>query len=80
MNTESFKSVFVALTIAGALIVGAFFIQAERPDAATDQPSPELVKATGKCASCHRRETPAIVEEYERSAHVKEGTNCLDCH
>lgn len=77
---ESFKSVFIALTIAGALIVGAFFIQAERPDTATDQPSPELVKATGKCASCHRRETPAIVEEYERSAHVKEGTNCLDCH
>ena len=80
MQMESFKSVFIALTIAGALIVGAFFIQAERPDAATEQPSPELVKATGKCASCHRRETPAIVEEYERSAHVKEGTNCLDCH
>jgi nitrate/TMAO reductase-like tetraheme cytochrome c subunit len=80
MELDSFKSVFIALTIAGALVVGAFFIQAQRPDVATEQPSPELVKATGKCASCHRQETAAIVEEYERSEHVKEGTTCLDCH
>ncbi len=80
MEMDSFKSVFIALTIAGALIVGAFFIQAQRPDAVSEQPSAELVKASGKCASCHRQETPAIVKEYERSAHVQEGTNCLDCH
>jgi nitrate/TMAO reductase-like tetraheme cytochrome c subunit len=80
MEMESFKSVFIAIVVAGALVVGAFFIQAQRPEAVTQQPSPELVKATGKCASCHRRETPAIVKEYERSTHVKEGTTCLDCH
>jgi len=77
---ESFKSVFIALTIAGALIVGAFFIQAQRPAVETEQSSPDLVAATGRCASCHRRATPAIVAEFEKSAHVKEGTNCLDCH
>lgn len=77
---ESFKSVFIALIVAGVLIVGAFFIQAQRPDVETQQPSPELVKATGKCASCHRQETAAIVAEYERSTHVQEGVNCLDCH
>ncbi len=80
MEWDSFKSVFIAIVIAGALVVGAFFIQAQRPDVATQQPSPEMVKATGKCASCHRRETAAIVEEYERSEHAKEGTTCLDCH
>lgn len=80
MEMDSFKSVFIALVIAGALIVGAFFIQAQRPIIETQQPRPELVEATGTCAACHRRETPAIVAEYERSAHVKAGTNCLDCH
>lgn len=80
MDLESFKSVFIALVIGGALIVGAFFIQAQRPTLETQQASPDLVQATGTCASCHRRETPAIVAEYERSAHVKQGTNCLDCH
>jgi len=80
MEMDSFKSVFIALVIAGALIVGAFFLQAQRPTLETQQPQPELVTATGECAACHRRETPAIVAEYERSTHVKEGTNCLDCH
>jgi len=80
MEMDSFKSVFIALVIAGALILGAFFLQAHRPTLETQQPQPELVEATGTCASCHRRETPAIVAEYERSVHVKQGTNCLDCH
>lgn len=80
MESESFKTVFLTLIIAGALVVGAFFIQAQRPEVETQKPSPDLVEATGTCASCHRRETPAIVEEFERSAHIDEGTTCLDCH
>ncbi|PSQ96236.1 MAG: hypothetical protein BRD55_07210 [Bacteroidetes bacterium SW_9_63_38] len=55
-------------------------MRAERPDTATEQLSPELAETTNRCASCHRRETPAIVEEYERSAHVEKRANCLDCH
>jgi hydroxylamine dehydrogenase len=44
------------------------------------EPSPALVEASGKCAECHRRETSAIVVEYERSRHAQRGINCLDCH
>jgi hydroxylamine dehydrogenase len=39
-----------------------------------------LVRATGKCAECHRRETSAVVHEYELSRHSSAGVNCLDCH
>ena len=75
-----FRSVFLAVFIGTALLVAAFVINSRRPVGEVAQPTPELVKATGKCASCHREETAAIVHEYEQSAHARAGTNCLDCH
>lgn len=76
----SFRSVFIAVVIATGLIVAAFVLNGIRPDVEVEQPTAELVRATGKCASCHREETAAIVAEFETSAHAREGTNCLDCH
>ena len=29
---------------------------------------------------CHRRETTAVVVEFEQSRHAATGVNCLDCH
>jgi hydroxylamine dehydrogenase len=75
-----FRSIVLAVVVGTALLVGAFLINAERPTVEVDQPSPELVVATGKCASCHREETAAIVAEYEGSEHARVGTTCLDCH
>lgn len=76
----SFRSVFVAVVVATGLVLAAFLLHSERPERETGQPTADLVRATGKCASCHRRETGAIVEQYETSVHVREGVNCLDCH
>jgi len=76
----SFGSVFLTVVVATALVVGAFLLNRERPTEVTQQPSPDLVKATGECAACHRRETRAIVREFERSRHAGANTNCLDCH
>jgi hydroxylamine dehydrogenase len=76
----SFRSVFLALVIAFALIVAAFLINRARPKAETDQPSAELVRATGKCAECHARTQYSVVHEYEMSLHASKGVNCLDCH
>jgi hydroxylamine dehydrogenase len=76
----TFRSVFVAVVIGTALLAGAFLVNSWRPAVEVAQPTPDLVRATGKCASCHREETPAIVAEYERSRHAGEGVTCLDCH
>src|SRR5215467_12953269 len=76
----SFRSVFIALTIAFALILGAFLVQRARPRIETDQPNADFVKATGKCAECHSRQQYSIVHEYEMSRHATKGVNCLDCH
>ncbi|HEX9108488.1 MAG TPA: hypothetical protein VF832_14690, partial [Longimicrobiales bacterium] len=76
----SFRAVFLAVVLATGLIVAAFLVQARRPRVEVVQARPEAVRATGKCASCHREETAAIVAEYELSRHGAVGTTCLDCH
>lgn len=75
-----FRSVFVALVIAGALVVAAFAINSKRPRVITDQPSAALVRASGKCAECHSNQQYSVVHEYELSAHARKNVNCLECH
>ncbi len=76
----SFRAIFVAVLLSTALIAAALIVNARRPAVETAQPTAALVRASGKCAECHRRETRAIVVEYERSRHAVKGVNCLDCH
>ncbi|MCZ6676937.1 MAG: multiheme c-type cytochrome [Candidatus Poribacteria bacterium] len=75
-----FKSVFISVFIGTALIVAAFIINAKRPAKETAQPGAEFVRATGKCAECHRKETSAVVHQFQRSRHAAKWVNCLDCH
>jgi hypothetical protein len=76
----SFRSVFIAVTISFALILGAFLVNRARPRVETEQPTADFVRASGKCAECHARLQYSVVHEYEMSAHAKHGVNCLDCH
>lgn len=76
----SFAAVFIAVFLGGALILAAVLVNAKRPTTDISQPSAEHVKATGKCAHCHRQATPAIVRQFETSEHSKRGVTCLDCH
>ncbi|MCY4568898.1 MAG: multiheme c-type cytochrome [Candidatus Poribacteria bacterium] len=76
----SFKSIFISVLLAATLIVIVLIFNANRPEIDTAQPSPDFVRATGKCATCHRRETSAIIHQFERSEHAKNGVSCLDCH
>ncbi|MFQ5416334.1 MAG: multiheme c-type cytochrome [Myxococcota bacterium] len=76
----AFRSAFFAVVVATALLAAAFGIHSQRPAVETGQPTADLVRATGKCAECHRRETGAVVHQFELSRHAAEGVNCLDCH
>jgi hydroxylamine dehydrogenase len=77
---RQFRSVLMAVVIGTALVVAAFLVHRQRPAGERNQPTPALVEATGKCAECHRRETSAIIAQYERSRHAAKGINCLECH
>lgn len=76
----SFKSIFISVFLGTSLIVVALIFNTKRPTTETSQPSADFVRATGKCAACHRRETSAIIHQFERSEHAKQGVTCLDCH
>ncbi len=76
----TFRSVFIAVFLGTSVIVAALVINSRRPSVETDQPSAQWVRATGKCAKCHRSETSAIVHQFEGSRHAAAGVSCLDCH
>ena len=76
----SFRTLFAAVFIGTALVVSAFLVNAMRPKRETTHPTAALVRSTGKCAECHRKETGAIVHQYERSEHALQGITCLQCH
>lgn len=76
----SFRALFSTIVIATAMLVAAFLLHSQRPAGQVHQPSASFVRASGKCAECHRRETSAVVHEFEMSAHAAKDVNCLDCH
>jgi hypothetical protein len=75
-----FRSVFIAVVLGSALVIAALLVHARRPAIERGEPTLALAEATGKCAECHRRETSAVVVEFEQSRHAQKGVNCLDCH
>ena len=77
---SSFRAVFIAVVVGASLIAAALILHSRRPDVELEQPTADHVRATGKCASCHRRETAAVVAQYEQSRHAESGISCLDCH
>ncbi|MFO1475267.1 MAG: multiheme c-type cytochrome [Verrucomicrobiota bacterium] len=76
----NFRAVFIALTLGTALIVSAYLVNSRRPRVEVDQPNADFVRATGKCAECHRNNQYSIVHEFEMSRHAAKGVTCLDCH
>ncbi len=80
----AFRMVFISIFIGTALIVAALLLNRSRPYVGSSEygreRGPQFVRATGKCAECHSRETSAIVHMYEMSMHASKGVTCLDCH
>jgi len=76
----AFRSVFLAVFLGTSMVLAALILNSQRPERDTDRPTADHVKATGKCADCHSKETSAIVHEYETSRHFEAGVTCLECH
>ena len=76
----NFRAVFVSTILGTALILGAFVLNASRPRGAVEQPTAELIRASGKCAECHVNLQYSVVREYGLSKHARANVNCLACH
>ncbi|MEO8167272.1 MAG: multiheme c-type cytochrome [bacterium] len=44
------------------------------------EPEPAVYTGVDKCASCHKRVSPAIVSQYSQSTMAHAGVTCMDCH
>ena len=44
------------------------------------EPVPAITTASQKCIDCHRKLSPALVHEWERSLHYSSEVACLECH
>ena len=60
----NFRGVFVAITIATAMIVAAYLVNSRRPRVVVEQPSAAFVRASGKCAECHLNSQFSVVQTY----------------
>jgi hydroxylamine dehydrogenase len=76
----NFRTVFIAIVIATGLIVSAYLVNSKRPRVVVEQPNAAFIRASGKCAECHRNLQYSIVHEFEIGAHAKKAVVCLDCH
>ena len=76
----NFRAIFIAIVIATGLIVSAYLVNSKRPRLIVEQPSAAFIRASGKCAECHRNLQYSIVHEFEMSKHAEKGVTCLDCH
>jgi hypothetical protein len=70
----------IAVFCAAIVLVSVLVVQSTRPAGESKKPSAKEITATGKCAECHRQNTPGIVHHYEDSVHFAKGVTCLDCH
>ena len=79
-HTSVFRSVLIAVFIGTSLIIAALIVRSEQRVLDRSQPTAAHMRARGKCAQCHMRETSAIVEQFHLSKHAASAVNCLDCH
>ena len=70
------------LFTAGTVLLNAWLAAVVTPGGAAEavKLEPATPAQNKACADCHRKNSPALVMEWERSKHAKNQVGCLDCH
>jgi hypothetical protein len=81
MMTSSTSNLFGAVFSVVFLAALPLAASQESVSPAVDAGSKPVVTADNKeCVDCHRKSSPAMVMEWERSGHAQYGVGCVDCH
>ena len=76
----------ISMSVALVLLMGSMAILfSESPEAEAARPSGEYGTNWGdpkgeECVVCHRKHSPGLYQEWNKSLHGQRGVNCLDCH
>ncbi|MFO8035889.1 MAG: multiheme c-type cytochrome [Anaerolineales bacterium] len=84
-NGLHFLRTFIAGAVMVIIIIGLGLVlmsinQATRPEAESGEPVDALALSTDECVTCHRKESPGIVEQYGHSTMAAAEVSCRDCH
>ncbi len=77
---KQWRMAFVGALVAVLGTALVWFVHDARPQKERGRGSAAAITASGECAACHARITPAIVRQFGDSRHANEGVTCLDCH
>jgi len=75
------KTVLVG-SVVTVLLLLIIFLFTKLPSGGEKQNPEQVSFSSGadKCAACHKRVTPDIVEQFSRSTMARAGVRCTDCH
>ncbi len=62
------------------VVCGLFLLGLTTGLRAAEKPEPVITDENKACVDCHRKNSPALVMEWERSRHAGVGVGCRDCH
>ena len=78
LTTKRFVVAALSFLFLAALLVVAYHeSQLARSE---EEPGPVVTAANEACVSCHLKDSPALVMEWEVSRHAQYGVGCIDCH
>ena len=78
LNTKRYVVAILSFLFLGSLLLVAY--QESKRHRVEEKLDPVITVQNQGCVDCHRRDTPAMVMEWERSSHAKFGIGCVDCH
>jgi hypothetical protein len=74
------KHTFVTGMISVPLVVAVCLTGGSARLYAQTQTKPEVSAESKPCVDCHKKDSPALVMEWERSRHAAQGIGCAECH
>jgi len=78
LNTKRMIVAALSFLFLAALLVVAY--QESQRFRVEEKLDPVVTAANSGCVDCHRKDSPALVMEWEDSRHAKFGVGCVDCH
>jgi len=78
LTTKRYIVAALSFFFLAALLVVAF--QESRRFRAERKLDPVVTAENQGCVECHRKDSPALVMEWDRSRHAAFGVGCVDCH
>ena len=68
-------------TLVTIFILIIIFLFTKLPSGGVSQNTKQVsFNSADKCAACHKRVTPDIVEQFSQSTMARSGVRCTDCH